>query len=359
MKPRVEKLLGLLEERGLQALFVTGPENRLYLSGFSGSSGALFITGEALYLIVDFRYAVQAGMECPHLTVVELAAGKSPADVLAELAEKHRLKNIGCEGDHLTLNQFESLKKKLPGTELIATGGLVEGLRMVKEEAEIRLIEEAVRLAELSFKEVLPAVKPGISERELAVELEYKMRRHGAEGAAFKVIVASGYRSALPHGVASDKRVQAGDLVTFDFGAVYRGYCSDITRTVAVGRPDERQREIYSIVLKAQQKALDGIRAGVKASEVDALARGVIEAAGYGQCFGHSTGHGVGLCVHERPRLACGEDTILTGGMVVTVEPGIYLPGWGGVRIEDTVLVTEKGCRVLSSLPKEEMPLLC
>lgn len=359
MKQRIEKLLGLLEERGLSALYVTGPENRLYLSGFSGSTGALFITGEAQYLIVDFRYTVQAQVESPHLTVIELAAGRSFGDALAELLEKHRLKSVGCEGDHLTLNQFESLKKKLSGTELIATSGLVEGLRVVKEGAEVELIEEAVRLAELSFKEVLPLLRPGVSERELAAELEYRMRRYGAEGTAFKAIVASGHRSALPHGVASDKKVQAGDLVTLDFGAVYRGYCSDITRTVVVGRPDDRQKEIYSVVLTAQQKALSGIRAGVKACEVDAWAREVIEAAGYGHCFGHSTGHGVGLCVHEAPRLASGEDTVLAGGMVVTVEPGIYLPGWGGVRIEDTVLVTEGGCRILSSLPKEEIPVLC
>ncbi len=358
MKQRIEKLLGLLEENGLEALYVTGPENRLYLSGFSGSSGALFITREAQYLMVDFRYAVQAEQESPHLAVVEAAAGKGFADLLAEMAEKHRLKNIGCEGDHLTFNQFEALKKKLPGFELIVTGGLVESLRLIKEEAEVKLIEEAVRLAELSFKEILPRVKPGVSERELALELEYKMRRHGAEGAAFRIIVASGYRSALPHGVASDKTVQAGDLVTFDFGANYRGYRSDITRTVVAGRPNERQKEIYSIVLAAQQKALGGIMAGVKASEVDALAREVIEGAGYGHCFGHSTGHGVGLCVHEGPRLARGEDTVLTAGMVVTVEPGIYLPGWGGVRIEDTVLVTKEGCRVLSSLPKEEITSL-
>lgn len=351
MRERIERLRGLLGGAGVEAFYVTNPENRFYLSGFSGTNGSLLLSRNKSFLITDFRYTGQASRESPDFTIIE--APSSLTDSLGELVKENGLTILGCEGDHLTYNQFLAIKAKLDKAELKSVSGLVEGLRICKDATEIKFIEEAVRLADEAFTSTLPAIRPGVTERDIALQLEYHMRRAGAEGVAFKFIVASGDRSALPHGVASTKVIQGGDLVTLDFGAVYNGYHSDITRTVVMGRPDEKQKKIYSIVLEAQLKAIAALKAGVRAAEVDRAARGVIEDKGYGKYFGHGTGHGVGLNIHENPRVSFRDDTVLQPGMVVTVEPGIYLPDWGGVRIEDTVLVLEAGCRILTKAPKD------
>lgn len=351
MRERIERLRGLLVGAGVDAFYVTSPENRFYLSGFSGTNGSLLISRNKSFLITDFRYTGQASRESPGFTIVE--ARSSLTDSLSGLVKENGLTILGCEGDHLTYNEFLAIKAKLDRAELKSVSGLVEGLRICKETTEIKSIEEAVRLADEAFSNILSDIRPGVSEREIALQLEYYMRRAGAEGAAFKFIVASGDRSALPHGVASTKVIRKGELVTLDFGAVYNGYHSDITRTVVMGRPDEKQKKLYRIVLEAQLKAIAALKAGVRAAEVDRAARDVIEDEGYGKYFGHGTGHGVGLNIHENPRVSFRDDTVLQPGMVVTVEPGIYLPDWGGVRIEDTVLVLEAGCRVLTKAPKD------
>lgn len=356
MHNRIERLRELFNGAGVEAVYITNPENRFYLSGFSGTAGALFISRDKKYLLTDFRYTEQAGRECPEFKIIQVK-GAYP-EALQEIVAENGIPVLGCEGDHLTYNQYTALRDKLAGTELEPVSGLVEGLRLCKDEIEIKCIIEAVRLADESFDRILPAIKPGVAERDVALQLEYFMRSMGAEEAAFKIIVASGPRSALPHGVASARIIREGDLVTLDFGAVYRGYHSDITRTVVLGRPEDKQREIYSIVLEAQMRAIAAVRAGVPASAVDRAAREFIEQMGYGAYFGHGTGHGVGLNIHENPRLSSKDDTVLKAGMVVTVEPGIYLPGWGGVRIEDTVLVEEGGCRVLTQSPKENLMVL-
>ncbi len=356
MQGRIERLLGHFEEAGCGAFYVTDPANRFYLSGFSGTTGALLLARGLYCLLTDFRYTEQAASECPDYKIIEVTGSYNM--VLAEILRENNLVRLGCEGDHLTYSQFADLKKMLPGIELRPGSGMVEKLRICKDAAEINHIEEAARLADQAFARVLPAVKNGAAEREIALQLEYYMRECGAEESAFKIIVASGSRSALPHGVASLKTLQRGDLVTFDFGAVYRGYCSDITRTVVIGTPDYRQKEIYEIVLEAQMNAIATIREGVRAADVDLAARGIIESKGYGSNFGHSTGHGLGLNVHENPRLSAKDETVLRSGMVVTVEPGIYLPGWGGVRIEDTVVVEDSGCRILTRTPKEKLLVL-
>lgn len=225
---------------------------------------------------------------------------------------------------------------------------------MIKDETELGLMRRAAEIADQAFAEVLPLVKPGVAERDLAAELEYRMKRLGAEGPAFETIVASGFRSSLPHGRASEKRIEHGDFVTFDFGAIYRGYCSDMTRTVVVGEPTEKQREIYGIVLEAQRRGVAACRAGITGKELDAVCRSYIAEKGYGEAFGHGTGHGVGRFIHEGPKVSLrGENDRLEAGMVVTIEPGIYLPGWGGVRIEDMVLVTETGCEPFTKTPKD------
>ncbi|NPV72415.1 MAG: aminopeptidase P family protein [Pelotomaculum sp.] len=357
MLKRVEKLRELLEGAGVEAFYITSPENRFYLSGFTGTAGAVLVTREGLWLLTDFRYTGQARRECPGFEIVEVA-GSYPEAVLEISRGKGGFSLLGCEGDHLTYSQFMALKEGLAGVGLKPLGGLVEKLRICKDESEINLIEQAVLFADEAFKRTLPYIRPGVTEREVALQLEYIMRRMGADASAFKIIVASGSRSALPHGVASAKTIQAGDLVTIDFGAVYGGYHSDLTRTVAVGRPDKKQEEIYSIVLEAQKKAIAALRAGVRALEVDYAARQTIRSRGYGSYFGHGTGHGLGLSIHEGPRLSERDGTVLQTGMVVTVEPGIYLPGWGGVRIEDTVVVEDGGCRVLTRSPKDELIVL-
>ncbi|NLI11350.1 M24 family metallopeptidase [Pelotomaculum propionicicum] len=356
MLDRINRLLEHFNQAGCEAFYVTDPANRFYLSGFSGTTGSLLLARGLYCLLTDFRYTEQAASECPDYKIIDVTGSYNM--VLAEILKEHNLVRLGCEGDHLTYNQFSDLKKMLPGIELKPGSGMVEHLRLCKDENEIKHIEEAARLADQAFVKILPAVNTGAAEREIALQLEYLMRESGAEESAFKIIVASGSRSALPHGVASLKTLQRGDLVTFDFGAVYRGYNSDITRTVVIGPPDARQKEIYEIVLEAQMNAISVIKAGVRAADVDQAARGIIEKKGYGPNFGHSTGHGLGLDVHENPRLSAKDETILRSGMVVTVEPGIYLPGWGGVRIEDTVVVEDNGCRILTKTPKEKLLVL-
>lgn len=353
MIERIKKLREHFTSAEVEALYITNPENRFYLSGFTGTAGSLLLCRDNNYLFTDFRYTGQAVQECPGYLIIE-ASGENAKFLLEYLAE-NRVTCLGLEGDNLTYNQFQTLREQLGGVALKSVSGLVEELRARKDKGEIALIEEAVRLADEAFKDVLPQLRPGVPEREVALMLEFSMRRRGAEGAAFKTIVASGPRSALPHGVASAKIMAPGDFVTLDFGAVYNGYHSDITRTVVLGRPAQKQREIYEIVLEAQMSAIESLRAGIKALDVDSAARGIIARAGYGEQFGHSTGHGVGLCIHEKPRLSARDQVLLEEGMVVTVEPGIYLPGWGGVRIEDTVLVQNGGCRVLTRSPKEKL----
>ncbi|MDD4766910.1 MAG: Xaa-Pro peptidase family protein [Desulfotomaculaceae bacterium] len=356
MPEKISRLRQLFGPAGIDAFYITNPENRYYLSGFTGSTGALLVTREQSYMLTDFRYTAQAAMESPGYQVIEVSG--TYAAVLFRLLKENCLFRLGLEGDHQTCNQYFNLSKVRAGVEIKPLSDQVEQLRMLKDESEIGLIEKAVSIADLSFAQILPLIKPGVTEQEIALQLEYTMRRMGADGPAFKIIVASGVRSALPHGVASAKTIAVGDLVTFDFGAVYQGYHSDITRTVVINSSNLRQKEIYKIVLEAQMNAIAAVKAGVCASDVDWAARSIIEKKGYGECFGHSTGHGLGLGIHENPSLAAKNDTILEPGMVVTIEPGIYIRNWGGVRIEDTVVVEDNGCRILTKTPKEKLLVL-
>lgn len=356
IRERVNRLSAFFVDTGVEALYVTAPENRYYLSGFTGSDGALLLCRNQSYLLTDFRYTTQAAKECPGFEVVE--ASGSGIKMLNELCRQNHVSQLGCEGDYLTYNQFQELQKELTSVEFKPVSGLVEKLRIHKDTYELQCIAEAVRIADRAFARITASIKPGVPETEIALELEYLMRRMGAARVGFDTIVASGARSALPHGVATAKLIETGDLVTLDFGAVYRGYHSDITRTVVVGELRPRQEDIYNIVLEAQKNAIASVKAGVRASEVDRAARDIIKKHGYGDYFGHGTGHGLGLNIHEAPRVSANDDTILQDGMAVTVEPGIYLPDWGGVRIEDTVLVTTDGCRVLTSSPKDKLLIL-
>lgn len=351
MNRRLERAKKIISQQGLDGIFVSSPVNRRYLSNFTGTAGYLLITEEENLFITDFRYVEQAKQQCPDYTVV--MHPKEFWDKFSELISERSIKNLGFEDEHITYSQYKKLAEKIEGVNLVPLGQCLNNLRMVKDEEELELIKTAARIADQAFKHILTFIKPGVKEKDLALELEYFMKSRGISAPAFDFIVASGYRSALPHGVASEKEIEKGDFVTLDFGGVYQGYCSDMTRTVVVGEYSPKQKEIYQIVLHAQEKALEQIRIGMTGAEVDKISRDIIEEAGYGEYFGHGLGHGVGLLIHEAPALNYKGETVLEPGMVVTVEPGIYIPDFGGVRIEDLVVIRENGVENFTSSTKE------
>lgn len=346
---RVSKLRTQMKKVNIDAFLVTSPENRRYMSGFTGTSAMCLVLPEKAYLLTDFRYIEQAKEQAPEFEVIK--TGVNPFEKVKELAGS--IEQLGIEEDHMTFAEYHKLKDTLHNIELSPQVKCLTELRAIKEPEELEKIRRAVEIADSAFDHILEYVKPGRTEEEIAIELEFFMRKAGASGPSFEFIAASGRRSAMPHGVASSKTIEKGDLLTLDFGAIYQGYCSDITRTIVFGEPDKKQRSIYEIVLKAQMAAIEAVKPGIKGKAVDAVARGVIAEAGYGDYFGHGLGHSVGLAIHENPRFSMNEDTVIEPGMVITVEPGIYLPGWGGVRIEDIVVVTKNGCEVLTQAPKE------
>lgn len=343
-----------LAASGVDALLLAKAENRRYVTGFTGSAGLALVGARDALLAVDFRYYEQAAEQAPACEV--LRGGADPAAALAGVVRERELRRIGFEAEFVPYAQVERLREKLAPAELVPLGD-VDRLRWVKDAAEIAALERAAQISDAAFVHVLDVLRPGVTERDAAVELEVFMRRAGAERLSFESVLASGPRSALPHGRATDRVMRAGDLVTLDFGAVCDGYGSDCTRTVVLGAPDDRQRQVYGVVLDAQRRALEAIRPGVSCRDVDAAGRAVIAAAGFGEAFGHALGHGIGLDVHEGPALSPRHEAPLEPGMVVTVEPGIYLPGWGGVRIEDDLVVTEDGCRTLTHARRDLIAL--
>ncbi len=353
MKKRVEKLIRLLAEKDIDAMLVLQPENRYYLSGFTGDTGALLITPDNSYICTDFRYIEQAGEQSPHLQIARITGMLT--DKLAEMRESIGFNTLAFEAGFVNYNLYSTIRDKLPGVELAPLDETVEKLRRVKEPPELKAVAASMALLDRGFEYICGFIKPGLTETAVALELEIFLRRQGATGISFPFIVASGHRASLPHGEASGKVISEGDILTLDFGVIMDYYCSDMTRTISVGAPKPEMEKIYYIVLEAQKAGLDAVKAGVTASSVDRAARDVIEGYGYGEFFGHGTGHGVGLAVHEAPRLSSRDDTVLEEGMVVTVEPGIYLPGRGGVRIEDSVVVERGGCRLLTNAPKDTL----
>jgi Xaa-Pro aminopeptidase len=361
---RVERLRAALRDQGLDAFLVTNPENRRYLSGFTGhdsgadSAGALIITGEGVTLITDGRYTEQAQNECPGLRIVRREGEFAPlaAQTLIDLG----VQRVGFEAAHLTVALRDDLGGALAeksgdaGTaELVATRKVVEPLRAVKDGVEIAAIERAVAITDETFAYLCGYLKPGMTEREVAQEIERYMIEHGAEGMAFNPHVASGPNGALPHATPTERELALGEPIIIDMGARYAGYCADMTRTVCLGEPGEQAQAIYDAVLAAHEACEQGLRPGLTGQQADTLARDVLTAVGYGEQFLHGTGHGLGLEIHEDPRLSkYGAEHTLQPGMAVTVEPGVYISGWGGVRIEDTVIITEEGARVLTTSHK-------
>jgi Xaa-Pro aminopeptidase len=350
---RADRLSALLPEAEVDALLVTGLVNVRYLTGYTGDNGLAVIGPETRAFITDFRYVEQAAEEVDasferrqaQLELVDAIEAVLPAGSL----------RLGFESTHVSVRDHDRLRDALPKRiELVPLDGLVERLRTVKEPDEVARIHEAAKLADAAFTELVNDGLAGRTERELAFSLEVNMHRQGASGASFDIIVASGPQGALPHGMPRDVEVTPGQFVVIDWGARFDGYCSDCTRTVYVGgKPDPEDEEVYDLVLQAQLAGLEAIAAGVAAREVDAAARGLIEAGGHGEHFGHSLGHGVGLEIHEAPRLSQRSDATLEAGNVVTDEPGIYLPGRFGVRVEDLVLVTEDGAQILTGVSKD------
>lgn len=352
---RLRLLRREMEASGLDALLVCHLPNVFYLSGFTGSAALLVITGSAATLFTDSRYTVQAAEETDGQ--VQIVRGSLMSAAGGHLA-RMRARRIGFEAVRLMVSQKTVLDKSAGSrARWIRWDGRIEAARAVKDPTELATMREAADLACSCWEEILPLVKPGVREIELAAELEFRMRRKGASGPAFDTIVGSGHRGALPHAVASPRTVGKNELVVFDLGAILRRYSSDLTRTVYVGRAPVGIRRWYNAVLEAQNAARDVLRAGVSAHQVDAAARGVLRRAGLANRFVHSTGHGLGLEVHEMPRLAKGETQRLQAGMVVTIEPGVYVQGKGGIRIEDDALVTTTGAEYLTHANRELIEL--
>jgi Xaa-Pro aminopeptidase len=350
------RIMGLREllTPDMDALLILKPENRAYISGFTGSAGYLVISREEAFMLTDFRYVEQAIAQCPQVDVSDYAP--SLYDSLNERLSVAGIRRLAFEGDYVTHATHQTLSEKL-SVDLVPSSGLVEKLRMVKDEGELSAMQKAAEIAESALHNVTKMIRPGVRELEVAIELEISMRRMGSEGLPFGIIAASGPRSSLPHGRASERTIYTGDFLTLDFGAMYNGYCCDITRTFIVGKASPEQERIYNTVLKAQLGALNAIKPGILGKEVDRAARDIIEEAGYGDRFGHGLGHGVGRLVHEGPSAGSKSEDILAPGNVITAEPGIYIPEWGGVRIEDMVVVTETGHRNFNSYTKELVQL--
>jgi Xaa-Pro aminopeptidase len=354
---RIDRLRTFIEKQQADGIIVSKPENRMYFSGFTGSAGILLVTANQAKLLTDFRYIEQSAAQAAQYDIIQYGTGADGIyEKLEKLSADFDLHKIVFESDYTTYAVYNNMIDALSDIELVPMQ--LDELRSIKDENELSCIRKAVEIADAAFTHILSVIKPGISEQRIALELEYKMKSLGAEKIAFDTIVASGKRGALPHGRASDKLIETGDLVTMDFGATYKGYNSDITRTIAVGKADARQHEIYNIVLSAQLAGVQAVRAGQVGKEVDAVARNIIRDAGYGEYFGHGLGHAVGLNIHEEPRLSPANANVkLAENMVVTVEPGIYLPGWGGIRIEDTVVVCNTGCEILTASNKQLIEL--
>lgn len=335
------------------AALIFSEQNRFYFTRFASSDGCLLVTPSGALFYTDSRYTEAAarvlGGEYVHNTNVMF-------DELNAMFTENGVETVALENDRLTLAEYENLCSKFPDIEFNVTSSLsnaIDELRMVKDENEVSRIKEAQAIAEKAFEHICGFIKPGVTEKQIGLELDYYMLSHGADGLSFETIAVSGVNSSMPHGVPSDKKIEKGDFITMDYGAVVNGYHSDMTRTVIVGAPTEKQKLVYDTVLNAQLAGLAILKEGVSGFDADKAARDVIAKAGFGDCFGHSTGHGVGVEIHESPNLSTRSKHILRAGNIVTVEPGIYIPGEFGVRIEDMALITADGCEKLTSAPKE------
>ena len=347
---RLTKLRAVLPEHEIDAVLISQPENRRYLSGFTGSAGILVITAERAVMATDFRYYEQVGREAPDFELAKITTKVS--DLLPEVLADLGVKRLGFESQHVTVEQLNTLSEATNGVEWLPLENTVETIRAVKDQNEIDALRRSAALTDDAFAHLLEVIKPGMTEREAAWEIEAFMRGHGATKVAFDLIVAAGPNGALPHARPGDQAIQPGAPVVIDIGCMVDGYCSDMTRTFCLGEPSSRYLEVWNLVLQAQEAAKAVVRAGTTGVEADAAARDLIVEAGYGDYFGHGLGHGVGLAVHEKPGASRLSEDTFEAGMSLTIEPGIYLPGEFGVRIEDLVIIGQDGIEILSNTPK-------
>lgn len=347
---RTTKVQQLLKDNQLDALIVSSTYNLRYVSNFTGTAGLSVITQDQAYFITDFRYTEQANDQASHMTVIE-----HKGDLYGEvenIIQDQGIQTIGFEKDYVTFAQYETIKDKL-SADLKPVSNMIEELRLVKDDQEVELIQKAIEITEKAYQHILDYVEEGMTEIQLANELDFFMRQQGASGVSFETIVASGKRSAMPHGVASDKEIERGDMITIDFGCYYKGYVSDMTRTFAFGDPGDELKEIYQIVQDAHTLVNEKAKSGMTGAALDKIARDYIADRGYGDQFGHSLGHGIGLEIHEGPGVNYRNEEELPVGAVITNEPGIYVPGLGGVRIEDDMVLTADGNKRLMTLPTD------
>lgn len=347
---KLAKLRQALMDLHLDGLLITNEFNRRYMTNFTGTAGVAIVSQNDAVFITDFRYTEQAATQVKDFRVVQYTK-----TMIAEVVNQAKLMGIqtlGFEKDSMSYGTYELYQQSVKA-ELVPVSGLIEKIRLIKTEQEINIIKVACEIADNAFTHILGFIEPGKTELEVSNELEFFMRKQGASSSSFDTIVASGWRSALPHGVATSKVIEVGDFVTLDFGALYNGYISDITRTIAVGKPSDQLVAMYQVVLESQLLALEKVGPGMTGVQADAIARDYLIAKGYGEAFGHSTGHGIGLEVHEGPGLSFRSETVLEPNMVVTIEPGIYIPGVGGVRIEDDVVITKTGNEKITHSKKD------
>lgn len=351
------KFDAILDELKVDAILVTDGYNLRYFSKFRGGEGTLVITRNTKTLIVDSRYT-EAAKEESDFRVVEFNRENPRLNIINDIIALENIKVMGFEDRSMLVSDYSEYLENLKGLEeFVPVKDALLKERSIKTEEELSYLKKAEEIGDMAFSDILGIIKPGMTELEIACELEYSMKRHGAGGFSFDTIVASGIHSSMPHAIPSEKKIENGDFITMDFGCLYNGYCSDMTRTVVCGKASNEQKEIYNIVLKANEMAEEAIRPGMMCKEADKIARDYIESKGYGKYFGHGLGHSVGLFIHESPALNMRDETILKPGMIETVEPGIYLPGKCGVRIEDMGVITENGYVRYSNSPKELIEL--
>ncbi|MCR5213192.1 MAG: aminopeptidase P family protein [Eubacterium sp.] len=356
----------ILDDKRVDMILVTDPYNLRYYTGFRGGEGVAAISRNASYLMTDSRYTEAAIKESKDngFEVIEYNANRGLCSILKEIVTNNKINKVGFEDLSISYsdykkyeNMFSNCLKDCDIDSLIPLGDSLLIPRQIKSDEEIELLKQAEHIGDLAFDHVLGIIKPGMTELEVAAEIEYSMKKNGAEGLSFDTIAASGVNSSMPHAIPSDKKIEYGDFLTMDFGCRYKGYCSDMTRTICVGKADDDQKKIYNIVLSAQLKVLDELRPGMKCCQVDKIARDYIRNQGFGEYFGHGLGHGVGLYIHESPAFNTRDESIVKANMIETDEPGIYIPGKYGVRIEDMILITQEGCVPLANSPKELIEL--
>lgn len=355
---RIEKLERSLQVIGHNSLLIFNQHNITYLSSFNGHAATLLITPEVNYLLTDYRYFEQAKKQATEFEVVcRDRANQTLESLIKELLTRHNIQTLAFEADHISFNQWQKIASHLNLSETTPASQLVEQLRYYKDDDEIASISQAAAIADKALANILPLIKPGVSERDMATELEYQMSLLGSEELSFATILLAGKRSALPHGIPGNTPINNGDLILFDFGAVVNGYRSDMTRTYVMGKPSDKQKEIYNLVRSAQQAAIDAIADGVSGEFLAQQSDQILNTSPYGKFKGEGLGHGVGLELHESPFMGKGCQFKISKGSVITIEPGIYIPDWGGIRIEDDVVLTDDGLKILTQSPKDFLEL--